>query len=154
MKWKKPGFESDNEILEIAIAREVEAHKFFLIMAARAATPEMRDVFEELARVELEHKAKLELELMKAGHVVKEDEKSELESEDYDQEEIPKLDMDYKHMLLMGMQKEDASFKLYVTLAGKARDEGSYETLLALAEEELRHKLLFEREYENLLKTK
>jgi rubrerythrin len=154
MKWKTPGFESDDEILELAISREVEAHKFFLIIAARAATPEMRKVFEELARVELEHKAKLELELMKAGHVVKEDETFELESEDYDQKEIPKLDMDYKDMLLMGIQKEDTSFKLYVTLAGKARDEGSFETLLALAEEELRHKLLFEREYENLLKTK
>ena len=154
MKWKTPGFESDEEILELAIAREVEAHKFFLIIAARAATVEMRKLFEELARVELEHKAKLELEMMKAGRVVKEDEKFELASEDYDQKEIPKLDMDYKDMLLLGMQKEDTSFRLYVTLAGKAKDEDSFETLLALAEEELRHKLLFEREYENLLKTK
>jgi len=153
MKWKEPEFESDDEVLDLAIAREVEAHKFFLIMAARAATPEMRKVFEELARMELEHKAKLELEMMKAGRVVKEDEKFELESEDYEQTEIPKLDMDYKQMLLLGVQKEDASFRLYVTMAGKAKDEESFETLLALAEEELRHKLLFEREYENLLKT-
>jgi rubrerythrin len=153
MKWKMPEFESNDEILELAITREVEAHKFFLIMASRAATPEMRNVFEELARMELEHKAKLELEMMKAGLVVKEDEKFELESEDYEQTEIPKLNMEYKDMLLMGIQKEDASFRLYVTMAGKAKDEESFETLLALAEEELRHKLLFEREYENLLKT-
>jgi len=145
---------SDAEILELAIAREEDANKFFLIMAARVERPEIRKVFEELAAEELEHKAKLEFEMIKSGRVVKAKEKFELNTEDDSGTEIPKLDMDYKHMLLLGIQKEDSSFRLYVDLAARVSSEEAYETLLALAEEEIKHKMRFEMEYENLLKTK
>ena len=147
-------FESDEEILELAISREEDAYKFFLILAARAERPEMRKIFEELASEELEHKAKLELEVMKSGKVLTATEKPELTSDDYAQTEIPKLNMDYKDMLIMSMQKEESSFRLYVDLAARVSSEDTYETLLALAEEEVKHKLRFEMEYENLLKTK
>ena len=145
---------SDAEILELAIAREEDANKFFLIMASRAARPEMRRVFEELAAEELEHKAKLELEVMKSGRVVKSTDKAEIKADNNPETAIPKLDMDYKHMLLLGMQKEESSFRLYVDLAARVSSEEAYETLVALAEEEVKHKMRFEMEYENLLKTK
>jgi rubrerythrin len=61
--------------------------------------------------------------------------------------------MDYKDVLIIAMQKEESAFKLYVDLAGRVTNEDSKETLLALAQEEVKHKLRFEMEYENLLKT-
>jgi len=60
--------------------------------------------------------------------------------------------MDYKDMLIMAMQKEEASFRLYVDLAGRVINENTHDTLLALAEEEVKHKLRFETEYDLLLK--
>lgn len=147
-------FGSDAEILDLAIAREEDANKFFLILAARSERPEIRKVFEELAAEELDHKAKLELEVMKSGRVVTATEKFELNTNDDAGTDIPKLDMDYKDMLILGMQKEDSSFRLYVDLAARVSSEEAYETLLALAEEEVKHKIRFEMEYENLLKTK
>ena len=62
--------------------------------------------------------------------------------------------MDYKDMLLMGIQKEEAAFRFYVGLAAKVTDEDSYETLLALAEQEVKHKMRFEMEYDNILKAR
>jgi len=62
------------------------------------------------------------------------------------------VDMDYKDMLIMAMQKEEASFRLYVDLAGRVTNEDAHDTLLALAEEEVKHKLRFEIEYDLLLK--
>ncbi len=147
-------FGNDAEILELAIAREEDAHKFFLILAARAERPEMRKVFEELADEELEHKARLELEVMKSGRVVTGTEKTELNAGNDPKTSLPKLDMDYKDMLILGMQKEESSFRLYVDLAARVSSEEAYDTLLALAEEEVKHKMRFEMEYENLLKTK
>ena len=145
-------FDSDEEILELAIAREEDANIFLLALAARIRNPEMRKVFEDLAGEELEHKAKLELEVMKTGRVVTATEKLELE-EDVDTETAgAELDMDYKDMLIMVMQKEEASFRLYVDLAARVTSEDAYETLLALAEEEVKHKLRFEIEYDNLMK--
>ena len=166
--------DTDIEIFEFAIAREVEANRFYLTLAQRIDNPEMRKVFEDLAKEELEHKAKLELELMKTGRVVS----TRLRVGDitasaglpnhasapvplrgkngsFEQggrNAGPKLDMDYKDMLLLGIEKEEASFRTYVTLIGTVHEQGSREVLLAIAEEEVKHKLRFELEYDMLLR--
>ena len=62
------------------------------------------------------------------------------------------LDMDYKDVLLLAMEKEDAAFRIYVNLVGTIGDEQSQEVLLALAQEEVGHKLRFQAEYDALLK--
>jgi len=145
-------FDSDEEILELAIAREEDANQFYIVLAAQAKNAEMRKVFEDLAEEELEHKAKLELEVIKTGRVVTATERPELETKGDTETVGPEVDMDYKDMLIMAMQKEEASFRLYVDLAGRVINENTHETLLALAEEEVKHKLRFETEYDLLLK--
>jgi len=146
-------FESYDEILDLAIAREEDANQFYLALAARVQRPEMRKVFEELAGEELEHKAKLELEVMKTGRVVTTMQDVDIGVERAVGFNKADLDMDYKDVLIIAMQKEESAFKLYVDLAGRVTNEDSKETLLTLAQEEVKHKLRFEMEYENLLKT-
>jgi len=147
-------FETVEEILELAVAREEDAHIFLMALAARMGNPEMRKVFEELAAEELEHKARLELEIIKTGKVVTESKKKlYFEPNDYAEDVGSEIDMDYKDMLTMAMQKEESSFRFYVDLASRVKDEDAYETLLALAEEEVRHKMRFEMEYDNILRT-
>ncbi len=90
---------------------------------------------------------------MKTGKVLTATKNLEYEDEADIKASGTQLDMDYKDMLIMGMQKEEASFRLYVDLAARVTDEDSKETLLALAQEEVKHKLRFEMEYDNLLKT-
>ena len=144
----------DDEILEFAISREVEAYHFYRALAGRVDSLEMRKVFEDLAKEELEHKAKLELEIMKTGKTVAVQQKlTPRSSSDYIiSDDESQFDVDYKDMLLLGMEKEEASFRTYVNLVANARDEESQEVLLALAEDEVRHKLRFETEYDMLLK--
>jgi len=147
-------FETVEEILELAVAREEDAHIFLMALAARMVNPDMRKVFEELAAEELEHKARLELEIIKTGRVVTESKKKlYFEANDYAEDVGSEIDMDYKDLLAMAMQKEESSFRLYVDLASRVTDEDAYETLLALAEEEVRHKMRFEMEYDNILRT-
>ena len=134
----------DDEILEMAVAREVDANRFYLAIAARVENPRIQKVFEELAAEELEHKAKIELEIMKTGRVVNTDKTPAGLQNDRADYVSPEIEMDYKDILLMGMQKEDASFRLYVDLAGMTSDAHSKEILLALAQEEAGHKLRFQ----------
>jgi len=142
----------DEQSLEFAISREVEAYHFYLALAGRVKSRQMRKVFEDLAKEELEHKAKLELEVMKTGRTVDVKLNPGRPESDYIISDDPsQLDIDYKDMLLLGMEKEEASFRIYVDLAAKARDEESREVLLTLAEEEVKHKIRFENEYELLL---
>ena len=143
----------DDEILEFAIAREIEANRFYLALAERVDSPEMRRVLEDFAKEELEHKEKLELEVMKLGKVVPADEKVTIPEHEYIVSNVDSmLDMDYKDILMLAIEKEEASFRTYVNLIPNAHDEESREVLLGIAEEEVKHKLRFELEYDMLLK--
>lgn len=135
----------DDEILEMAVAREVDANRFYLALAARVEKPRIKKIFEKLAAEELEHKAKIELEIMKTGRVVNEDETPAGFHEEQPDYVPPEIEMNYKDILLMGIQKEEASFRLYVDLAGMTSDAHSKEILLALAQEEAGHKQRFQK---------
>ena len=146
--------ESIEEILEYAISREVEAYYFCLALAGHVDTPRMRQVFEDMAAEELEHKAKLELEMIKLGKTLpdKPMPPGRPESDYIISDNDSPLDMDYTDMLLLGMEKEEAAFRMYVNLIPNVQDEQSREVLMALAQEEVRHKLRFETEYDMMYK--
>ena len=57
------------EIIEFAIGREAAASEFYMSAAELMDNPAMQILCQDLAKVELEHKATLELELMKEGIV-------------------------------------------------------------------------------------
>lgn len=145
--------DSDMEILEFAISKEVEAHHLYLALARHTDNPRIQEVLENLAEEELEHKERLQLEIMKLGRTVTVEHKPPRPDSDYifSDSQSP-LDMDYKDLLLLAMEKEEAAFRIYVKLAANIHEEESQELLLALAEEEVKHKLRFETEYNELFK--
>jgi len=142
-------FGSVDEIMDFAVAREEEAAQFYADLAGRAERAWMRQVFEGFAREELGHKAKLltikeEKLLMPAADKV-----MDLKIADYLVEAEPAADMNYQDALVLAMKREKASFKLYTDLAATTDDANLRATLLALAQEEARHKLRFELEYDD-----
>ena len=144
---------SDVEILEFAISKEMEAYHFFLALARRVDNQKIRDMLENLAGEELEHKERLELEMMKLGRTVTTEQKPPRPDSDYIMSDnaLP-LDMDTQDVLLLAMEKEEASFRTYVNFLSNVHDEEMHELLLALAEEEVKHKLRFETEYNEQFK--
>ena len=145
--------ENVDGILQLAIEKEVEAYNFYLALANAVTDQRIRVAFEELAKEELEHKAKLELEVMKTGKTITVEENPARPGRSYIVSNDPSpLDMDYKDMLMLAMEKEEAAFRIYVKLAASVLDKKSQEMLLVLAEEEVKHKLRFQAEYDILLK--
>jgi len=113
----------------------------------------MRLLFENFAKEELRHKAMLELEIIKIGTVVEAPE----DVDSLDQTDVmvaidPELGIDYKNALILAINKEAKSFRLYVELAAIVKDKQSRETLLSLAQEEAKHELRFEIEYDVSIK--
>jgi rubrerythrin len=140
------------DILNFAIAKEVEAYRFLKAMAGIVRNGRIEKLFDELAKEELEHKQKLELEVMKLGKALPIEEDSSIDQHEYILSEGDEpLDFDYKDILMLGMEKEEASFRTYVGLLRNANDDAVRELLFALAEEEVKHKLRFETEYNLLL---
>ena len=146
-------FVADNEILEMAVAREIDANRFYLALAAKSKKSVIRKVFKQLAAEELEHKSLLELEILKTGRVV--DTHTPPIGLRYEQPSYTPTDfeIDYKDILLMGIQKEEASIRLYTELAAMTTDNNSRETLLALAREENEHRQRFQAVFEHLFES-
>jgi rubrerythrin len=140
-------FGSLNEILDYAIAREVEAHQLYTKLARSVQKPEMRKVLEEFAAEELEHKAKLEA--VKAGKAaIGDEEVGCLGIADKLRDAKPHKNMTYRERLAFAMKKEKVSYTLYSSLASAAQTRQLRNTFLKLAQEEAGHKLRFEIEYD------
>jgi rubrerythrin len=145
--------ETDNEVLEFAIAREVDAYNLFTILAKRVDNVAVRKTLEELAQEELGHKEKLELELIKRGVVVKDH--GTIPSGESDSLIVSESDqiaaMSLADLLHWAAKKERFAYRLYVDLAALAKDKDSHDILIDLAAEEVKHQTRFEKEYDDLM---
>jgi len=139
------------EVIALAITREIQAVEFYTGLADRAVNPAMKSMFESLGYEELRHKARLELEMMKEGLVATTIGRLfEVDTPDDAAEAEVDPDIEYKGTLALAIQKERRSFRFYVGLAGVVAEEHMHEVLLELAEEESRHLVKFEMEYNRL----
>ncbi|MBN2428044.1 MAG: ferritin family protein [Deltaproteobacteria bacterium] len=140
-----------DDVLDFAINEEEAAAAFYTSLAKRADHPSMREVFEGFALEEKGHKAKLQA--VKAGEDVvgAKDQVLDLKVGDYLVDVEPSPDLSYQDALIVAMKKEKAAFKLYQDLAALVQDDKIKKVFLALAQEEAKHKLRFEVEYDDLL---
>ena len=148
-------FGSVDELLGFAIEKEEEANRFYMDLAGKMDRPAMRQVFQDFAGEELKHKEKL-LGVKEGKLLVSAESKViDLKIGDYLVVVPPSPDMDYQEALILAMKKEKASFKLYTDLASTTSDNNLQSLLLGLAQEEAKHKLRLEMEYdENFLTEK
>ena len=146
-------FGSMDEVLDFAIKGEEEAHRFYMGLAQNAEQASIRKVFEDFAQEELGHKKKLIG--IKTGTIGKPKGKmvADLRIGDYLVDIEPHPGMDYQEALIVAMKKEKAAFKLYSDLAGAVDNESLAALFLDLAQEEAKHKLRFEIEYDEQILT-
>jgi rubrerythrin len=145
-------FGSVDEALDFAIEREQKAHDFYTHWANETSNIGMRQLFQQFATEELGHKAKLEA-IKKDGQLAP-DKKQVLDLKigDYLVDVEPSAEIDYQSALILAMKREKAAFRFYSDLAAAATDGNLRSTFLGLAQEEAKHKLRFELEYdENIL---
>ncbi len=142
-------FQSIDEILDFAINSEQAASDFYTNLANQARREAMRDVFLQFAKEENGHKEKLTRIKQNKSFQFKEKNIPELKIADYKVEVEPNPNMRYEDALVLAMNKEKSSFKLYNDLANSAPNAELRDAFLALAQEEAKHKLRFEIEYDD-----
>lgn len=143
-----PGFNTVDEILNFAIGQEEKAVQVYTNLADRTEDARMRRILEGYAEEETGHKAKL-LAIRHGKNLMPEpQEVTDLDIADNLPDVEPSPDLDYIQTLTLAMKAEKAAFRLYNDLAAMAKDEEARATLLSLAQEEAKHKLRFEVEYD------
>lgn len=141
-------YDSIEKILDFAIKEEEQAQTFYTKLASKADNPGTRKLLEGFAAEEAGHRAKL-IDIKGGKHEFEAGENVvDLKIGDYLVDVRPSADMGYKDALVVAMKKEKAAFRMYTDLAGRV--EGPLrDTFLALAQEEAKHKLRFEIEYDD-----
>jgi rubrerythrin len=142
-------FTNIDDILDFAIQNEQNAVDLYTELASRTKSSAMKAEFEQFAEEERGHKKKLQnvktgRQLLDANIKVQ-----DLKISDYTVDTELGDNPDYQSVLLFAMKQEKAAFKLYSDLAGIAADATIKDLLLGLAQEEAKHKLRFEIEYDD-----
>jgi rubrerythrin len=144
-------FSSVNEILDFAINSEQEAADFYTRLAKHMEKPWMAELFMDFSQQEMGHKAKLEAVKIGEKLLPVEEKVQDLKIADYVVDVTEQEDMTYQEALVVAMKREKASFKLYITLANSTDDDDLKKMFQALAQEEARHKLHIETEYDDVI---
>jgi rubrerythrin len=144
-------FKSINEILDFAMDAEQEAFEFYSKLASQSTSDAMRGVFEQFAQEEKGHKAKISHIKQTGTYNMSSEKVTDLKIADYTVNVEARPNMSYQEALIVAMKKEKAAFKLYLDLSEKAPNADLKNLFLALAQEESRHKLRFEIEYDDVI---
>lgn len=144
-------FKSIDEILVFAIDKEKEAVAFYTDLSKKQTADALTLTFRELAQEEARH-VKLLTNISKNTSAIK----------DYKLEKIPNLkisdylvEMEYSEnmvmqdILILAMKREEMAVKLYSQLALGSTDDESVKLFKLLAQEEAKHKLTFEKMYDD-----
>ncbi|HBG70906.1 MAG: hypothetical protein A2W93_08735 [Bacteroidetes bacterium GWF2_43_63] len=144
-------FKSMDHILDFAMNQEQSAVDFYTKLAAKSRNEEMKQIFEEFAREEIGHKAKISQIKEEQNFNLPKEKVAALKIADY----IAYPDVDenitYEDALKVAMAREKAAFKLYTKLASEAPTQAIRSIFQYLAQEESKHKLRFELEYDEFV---
>jgi rubrerythrin len=141
------------EAITFAIRKEAEAYNLYTTYSQLVKTPGLKKMFQELAQQEQKHREILEGVEKKDMTKYKLKKIPDLKIGDYVKEEEFSPDMDYASALRLAIKREEASLKLYNHMATGTDDPELKRIFSVLAQEESKHKLRLETEYdENILK--
>jgi rubrerythrin len=140
-----------DDILDFAIDNEIKAYKFYIDLAAKMKNPEIKQVFLDFAAEEQNHKKLLE-DTKKGKKVELSGEQiADLKIAEFTVAAQPTPDMDYQAALVLAMQKEKKAFQLYTHMANLVTDPTNKQLFQSLAQQEAKHKLRFELEYDQIV---
>ena len=143
-------FNSVDDIIDFAIRNEQDAVDFYS-KYADLVKKEMKDIFLEFAQEEIKHKARLMKIKEEKLFTFSPEKINSLNLSDYTTSGNFTLDLSYQDALILAMLKEKAAFKLYMNLSQKTDVPFLKELFLSLAQEESKHKLRFELEYDEYI---
>ncbi len=142
-----------NEILDFAVAREQEAVKFYHDLQQESKFLAQLDMLKDLEDMEMGHIVVIENIRRKGVSEADIPKVQNLKISEYLSDEVDNLDLTYQNILIKAMKREESSFKLYSEMSVKFPDSEISTLFRKLASDEAKHKLLFEKLYDDWIST-
>ena len=148
MEWR-----SFEEVISFAIGKEQEAVELYERAQGLVELPHVKAMFKEMAAEERGHKAKLEKATQEKVEGYTPKAVPNLKISDYLVEVPLGPDMNYQDVLILGMKEEEQAYKLYSDMAARSESAELKKLFQMLAQEEAKHKLNLETEYDERILT-
>ena len=142
-----------DEILDFAIQKEDEAADGYRALSEGARRSNVRDMLMRMSKQEAGHATKLRginREKVETAAITK---VPDLKIADYSDNVNVTPDMSYQDVLTVAIKREQKAHNLYMTLASNTDDQGLKKLFQVLAQEEAKHKLDLETEYDEHILT-
>lgn len=148
-------FENLKAIIDFAIEREKEAAEFYDDVSARDFFSGSREMLKEFAAEERKHQTMLE-KFLKEGvdrSVAEYKLKwiTDIKRSNYVVDIEYQKGMVYNELLMLAMKREEKALALYNELEQKVEDAKSKKIFRVLAQEEAKHKLFLETNYDDYM---
>ena len=142
-----------DELIDYAIEREKDAVKFYQHLQQSVHFTDRKKLLSDFESMEKGHIRVLEhireqVKQVSMDKIIIPD-VEDLHISDYLVEPDGGEEMEYQDILITAMKREEKSFSLYTDLAESSADSEIKKLLLRLASEEAKHKLFFERLYDD-----
>jgi rubrerythrin len=139
-----------NDVLTFAIRKEHDSHELYMMFRDMVKDPGGKALLEDLANQELGHKNLLEHALKKKNveFIGGKQEVKDLHLSDYMVTEDIGPDSTPQSVMMFAMKKEQEAYNMYRMLLGNYEGTEVEELFSRLARDEMHHKEILEREYE------
>lgn len=137
------------EVIQFAIKKEIGSVNFYSRASEMAKYPGTKELFLELAEEENGHRKLLEDLTMGKVAEARIESIPDLKISDYMVDVEFRPDISYADIIRMSMKSEEASLKMYNDLKKGIQDEQLKKLFSFLAQEEAKHKLKFEKIYDD-----
>ena len=138
-----------DEVVAFAIEKEQQAADDYTAASRTVKRAHVKDMLLSFAAQEESHKRKLEgidREQVDDAAIV---DIPDLRIADFSDSAEFTPDMDYQDLLTVAMKREEKAHNLYATLASKSSEPELRKLFELLAQEEAKHKLALEKEYDD-----
>ena len=135
------------KIIDLAVNNEVEAYEFYRDAAMKIEDNHLKEVFEDLAKEELEHKRFLE-EFSKSGlDTIKLDEVVDYKVAETLDKPVLSIDMSFTDAISLAIKQEEEAMDMYKNLAEACLDDEEKNLFIGLENMERMHKARLEDIY-------
>ncbi|MDY0151882.1 MAG: ferritin family protein [Candidatus Cloacimonas sp.] len=142
-----------NELLDFAVAREQEAVEFYRELQKVAKFSGQIQMLREMESMEMGHIVVIE-KIRQTGVKPEDIQRTpNLMISEYLTADPETLDLTYQNILIKAMKREENSFKLYSEMSVKFPDPEIATLFRRLAADEAKHKLVFEKLYDDWMST-
>ena len=137
------------EVITFAIRKEAEAYNLYTTYSQLVKNPGTKVMFQELAKEEQKHREMLQRVEKKDVSEYELKKIPDMKISDFVDEQEFSPDMDYASALRLAIKREENSLRLYNHLTEGTENPELKKLFSALAQEESKHKLRLESEYDD-----